>query len=119
MMTNLIRIKSNEYQVPFVRFRETDYRHDRRSTVTIVTELEYAAVVALFTDPGEWSAVRHYEPFTDAEGNTVQEADIVTDCTGYDVLCSIRDNRDGLLEVVMGKITDSEALAELREVLEG
>jgi hypothetical protein len=49
----------------------------------------------------------------------VEKADIVTDCTGYDVLCSIRDNRGGLLEVVMGKITDSEALAELRQVLEG
>lgn len=119
MMTNLIRIKGTDYPVPFVRFREKDFRYDRRSTVTIVTELEYAAVVALFTDPGEWSAVRHYAPFTDAEGNTVEEADIVTDCTGYDVLCSIRDNRDGLLEVVMGKITDGEALAELREALEG
>lgn len=108
-MKYLLNIKGIEYEAKFVRFRDADFRNGNRSTVTIVTELSYAEVVELFSDPSEWSLTQKHE----------LEPDIVTDCTGYDVLCSIRDNRDGLLEVVMGKITDSEALAELREVLDG
>ena len=107
-MTNLIRIKGTEYTVPFFRIRDEDFRHGGRSTVTIVTELEYAAVVALFSAPGEWAAILR-------DG---KEPDIVKDCTDYDRLVSIKDNRDGVLEVVMGKITAEEALAELREELE-
>ena len=118
-MTNLVKIKGNEYMVPFARFREKDYRHNYRGTVTIVTELPYAEVVDLFSAPGEWSVIKRFDPITDAEGNVQQEPDIVTDCTDYEVLCSIKDTRTGVLEVVVGKITDSEALAELREVLNG
>ena len=76
-------------------------------------------MVALFSDPGEWSYIRRYEPKTDAEGKVMNWDDVVTDCTGYDKLLSIRDNRDGLLEVVMSKITAEEALDELREALNG
>ena len=106
-MTSLIRIKGTDYPVPFFRIRDEDVRHGGRSTVTIITELEYAAVVALFSEPGEWYAVRQYE----------NDPDIVTDCTDYDRLVSIKDNRSGVLEVVMGKITAEEALAELVEAL--
>jgi hypothetical protein len=107
MMTRLIKVKGTEYPVPFVRFRDRDYSFSNRSTVTIVTDLSYETVFALFSDPGEWSDIRRYEDGTE----------IVTDCTGYDRLLSIRDTRTGVLEVVMGKMTDSEILAELLEAL--
>lgn len=117
-MKHILKIKGGEYTVPFVRHRDKDRRHEERSTVTIVFDLEYATVVALFSEPGEWSHTRRYDPKTDAEGNVIyQEPDIVTDCTDYDRLLSIKDNRNGVLEVVMGKITAEEALAELVEAL--
>lgn len=119
MLTYLVKINDTEYPVKFVRFREKDCRHDHRNTVTLVAELTHAEVVALFTAPGEWSVIKRYEPTTDAEGNTIQEPDVVMDCTGYEVLCRIRDDLTGLVEVVVGTITDSEALAELLEVLNG
>ena len=107
-MKHILKIKGGEYAVPHVIYRDKDPWNGKRSTVTIMTDLEYAAVVALFSDPGEWS-------------HTVQvdgEPDIVKDCTDYDRLLSITDNRDGVLEVVLSKITAEEALAELKEVLE-
>lgn len=107
MMQNLIKVKDTEYPVSLLFFRDRDYHYGRRSTVTIVTDLEYAAVVDLFSEPVEWYAIKRYE---DAE-------DIVTDCTDYSKLLSIRDTRTGVLEVVLGKMTDSEILAELLEAL--
>lgn len=119
-MKTLLNIKGNEYEVAIAAFRETDILHERRSTVTLMTNFAYSEVVELFTNPGEWSITEKFVPSTDANGNvTYQRPDRVRDCVEYTVLCSIRDKRDGLLEVVMGKITDSEALAELREVLNG
>ena len=118
-MDHILKIKGSEYLVPFIRFRDRDPRHGSRSTVTIVTDLEYAVVVALFSEPGEWSHIMRYEPKTDTDGNVHQEPGVVKDYTEYDRLLSIRDNRCGVLEVVMGKITAEEALEELREVLEG
>ena len=107
MTQNLIKVKDTEYPVSFVHFRDRDYHYGRRSTVTILTDLEYAAVVALFSEPGEWSAIKRREG---AE-------DILTDCTDYSKLLSIRDTRTCVLEVVLGKMTDSEILAELLEAL--
>ena len=106
-MNKIIRIKGTDYPVPFFRIRDEDLSYGRRSTVTIVTDLEYAAVVALFSEPGEWFAIMQYE----------NDPDIVKDCTAFDQLLSIKDNRTGVLEVVMGKITAEEALAELLEAL--
>ena len=118
-MKHILRIKGGEYVVPHVIYREKDPFNGKRSTVTIITELEYAAVVALFSDPGEWSHTKQFEPRMDTEGNVVhQEPDIVKDCTDYDTLLSIKDNRCGMLEVVLSKITAEEALTELKEVLE-
>ena len=113
MPKKLIRIKGVDYPVPFVRFRKNDPQQNGRSTVTFLTELEYAAIVALFAEPEDWSVVVQHEPTADGE----ERPDTVTDCTDHDVLCSIHDGRNGLLEVVMGKMTDSEVLAELLEAL--
>lgn len=119
-MKHILKIKGGEYEVPHVIYREKDPFNGKRNTVTIITDLEYAAVVALFSDPGEWSHTMQHEPRMDTEGNVVsQQPDIVKDCTDYDTLLSIKDNRDGVLEIVMSKITAEEALAELREALEG
>ena len=107
-MNNLINIKGTEYPVSFIRLREQDFRFGNRSTVTIVTDLDYADVVALFSEPGAWSAIKRIEG----------SADKVTDCTAYEKLLSIRDDRSGTLEVVVGKPTDAEILTELVDVLD-
>lgn len=113
-----LNIKGSEHLVDFVRFRDADRSHGNRGTVTIVTAMGYDEVVRLFSEPGEWSVTRSYEPRLDAEGNVVyQEPDNVIDCTGYEKLLCITDTRSGVLEVAMGKITDSEALSELREAM--
>ena len=101
-MTKL-KIKGGEYAVQFVRFRDMDFVNGNRDTVTIRTEQSYAEVVGLFDDPGEWSVVN---------GETEK------DCTDYCKLLSIKDTRNGVLEVVMSKMTDGEILAELKEALE-
>ena len=101
-MTTVLRINKTDLPVTSVRWQ----KHGR-STVTFAVEMEYAAVVALFSDPGEWSVVIQNE----------DEPEVVKDCTGYDMLCSIHDRRGGKIEVVMGKMTDSEVLAELLEAL--
>lgn len=99
----ILKIKGGEYAAPFVRFRDMDFIHGNRNTVTILTEQSYAEVVGLFDDPGEWSVVN---------GETEK------DCTDYCKLLSIKDTRNGVLEVVMSKMTDGEILAELKEALE-
>ena len=113
-----LNIKGAEHLVEFVRFREADRSHEKRGTVTIVTAMGYDEVVRLFSEPGEWSVTRSYEPKLDVDGNIIyQEPDVVIDCTDYEKLLCITDTRAGVLEVVMGEITDSEALAELQEAL--
>ena len=102
-MQKIVKIKGGEYAVPFFRFREKDFSFGNRDTVLILTELSYAEVVDLFSEPGEWS---------------VANGEIVTDCTDYCKLLSIKDTRTGVLEVVLSKMTDGEILAELREALE-
>ena len=81
--------------------------------VRIVTEMEYAEAKALFSDPGEWSVIERPAAIKYADGTAIQPEDIVTDCTGYDVLRSITDTMAGTLEIVVSEITDSEALAVL------
>ena len=107
MANRKIRIKGAEYSVPFAHFCEWNSGFKGRSTVSFTAGMEYADAVALFTNPGEWSVVVQHEG----------EAENARDCTDYDVLCSIKDTRDGTLEVVMGKISDGEALEELMEAL--
>lgn len=109
MVNRKVRIKDTEFPVPFVHFCERNSGFDCRSTVSFTAEMEYATVVALFTDPGEWSVVVQHE----------DEEAVVNDCTSYDVLCRIVDRRNGMIDVVVGKITDGEALEELLEVLNG
>lgn len=120
MMTQRLKIKGKEHVARYVRFRDMDARHGNRSTVTIVTSLPYEEVVDLFTEPGEWSVTYEYEPKVDGEGNVVyQEPERVVDCTDYEKLLRILDTRTGLLEVVVSKMTDGEALTELRDALNG
>lgn len=118
-MKRIVKIKGGEHDIQFVRFREKDFLFGGRNTVTILTELSYAEVVDLFSDPGEWSVVTKYEPRTGKDGEVIyQQPDTETDCTDYFKLISIKDTRTGVLEIVLSKMTDSEALAELREALE-
>lgn len=99
-MTNYVKIAGAEHEARFVRFRGRDSRHNGRATVTILLDKAYEEVNALFSSPGKWSVVRRDDAAPDH----------VTDCTAYEILCSITDWNNGVLEVVMGRATDRELL---------
>ena len=107
-MKRILKIKGGEYEAVFVRERERDPRHGSRGTVTIVMDMSFEQAAGLFFDPGEWSYVRQHE-----DGN-----EVVKDFTDYHKALHIKGDMSGTIEVVMGKMTAEEALAELKEVLE-
>ena len=109
MTTKLLKVNGAEHPAEFIRFRENDFTHGRRSTVTILTRKSYAEVLELFSNPGDWSVIERNEKSP--------ELNTEIDCTDYCKLLNIKDTRTGVLEVVMSKMTDSEVLAELLEEL--
>lgn len=115
MISYTVKTSGGEYSAKFVRFRDIDPRYAGRGTVTLLLDLPYSTVKDLFSTPGEWSVTKH---FTTDIPNAEHDPDIVADCADYSVLCCISDCQDGVLEVVVGKMTDSEILEELRGVLE-
>lgn len=114
MVNYIVKISGVEYTAKYVRFREIDPHYNWRETATVLMDIPYDTAKSIFTDPGEWSVLKR---FTSSIPDEEPETDIVIDCTDYDVLCCITDHQDGVLEVVIGKMTDSEALAELKEAL--
>lgn len=100
--------------------RVADQDWDGRASKAITLEMDYATAIGLFVDGLVWSIVQHDEVPTFDEngeqtGTEIRETE--WDNSDYDVAGSITDNRNGTITVKMGKITDSEALAELMEVL--
>ena len=83
-----------------------DPEWDYRESLAVTVSMTYEEAVAIFTDDVVWGHVYQDE-------NNTQEYDD----SEYSVAGSITDNRNGTVTVKMGKITDGEALAELREVL--
>lgn len=95
------------------------------------SEMDYATAMATFVDGLAWYIVtvtpvtklrkdENGEPVLDEEGNPVYDTEELVeefDNTDYCVAGPVTDNRDGTVTVKMGKKTDSEMLAELREVL--
>lgn len=114
MTKHLIKIKDKEYPAKFVLLARGDI-----NTVRFLVEMSHAEATELFSSPGEWFAIRRHDPYVNNAGEEQTLPDNITDCSEFEVLRSIKDTRDGMLEVVMGKITDSEVLAELMEVLNG
>lgn len=92
---------------------------DSPATVIMTARMEHSAAKELFTDPGEWYVIERHEAIQYADGTVIQRDDRVTDCTDYSQLRSILDTNNGVVEIRMGMLSDSEVLAELLEVLNG
>lgn len=110
----------------------TDKEWDNRESKAITLEMDYETAIALFVDGLAWSIVQQEEVpvferdengvyVLDENGKPIQTGTEIReaewDNSDYDIAGSITDNRNGTITVKMGKITDSEALAELMEVL--
>ena len=100
--------------------RMTDKDWDGRASKAITLAMDYATAIGLFVDGLNWSIVQQDEVPTFDEngeqtGTEIRETEY--DNSDYDVAGSITDHRNGTITAKMGKITDSEALAELMEVL--
>lgn len=118
-------IKINETLYPAtVSGRVADKDWDNRASKAITLEMSYTEALAQFVDGVPWSIVQREEvPVYEQNengtpvqtGTEVQEDE--WDNSEYSVAGDITDHRDGTITVKMGKITDSEALAELMEVL--
>lgn len=109
-----------------------DREWDNRESKAITLEMGYAEANALFVDGLEWSIVEQNEIpvyemdengeyVLDEEGNPIQIGTEIEetewDNSEFFVAGTITDHRNGKVTAKMGKITDSEALAELMEVL--
>lgn len=114
-------IKINDILYPAtVSGRVQDKDWDNRESKAITLEMDYETAIGLFVDGLAWSIVQQNEvPVFDKNGEQtgteMQETEF--DNSEYDVAGSITDNRNGTITAKMGKMTDSEMLAELLEVL--
>lgn len=103
--------------------RKSDTAWDNRESKAITLEMDYATAAALFVDGLAWSIVQETPiqvQTEDENGNVTVETKMEVeefDNSEYDVAGSITDNRNGTITAKMGKMTDSEMLAELLEVL--
>lgn len=88
-----------------------------RDSKTIRCVMTYEEAEQLFRDDTEWSIVYQPEAYVDENGQTVTPDPVIYDNSDYTVAGDIIVHRDGTVSVKMGKITDAEALAELREAL--
>lgn len=127
-METYVKIGTSEYPAT-VMGRMADPAWDGRTTKTIHLTMGIADALSLFVTGARWSIVtKDYaiKPQTDAEGNLVLGEDgqpvmettpIITefDNSEYAVAGPITDNRDGTVDVKMGKYTNEEIL--LMEVL--
>lgn len=111
-------IKINDTLYPaFISGRVSDRDWDNRESKAITLEMSYADAMALFTDDLDWAIVYHADGYVGENGETVTPEPEVYDNSEYSVAGPVTDNRNGTVTVKMGKITDSEALAELLGVL--
>ena len=105
-------VKINDTLYPAViNGRMADIEWDNRESKAISLEMDYATANKLFVDGLEWSIVEEAED----DNGIIQQVE--WDNSEFTVAGSITDHRNGRVTVKMGKITDSEALAELMEVL--
>lgn len=126
-------VKINETLYPAtISGRVADKDWDNRASKAITLEMDYETASKLFVDGLNWSIVQQNEvpvyqvdedgrAVLDESGNPIQTGTEIQesewDNSEYDVAGSITDHRNGTITAKMGKITDAEALAELREVL--
>lgn len=114
----MINIKINQTLFPArVTAITRDPIWDWRDSKSITLEMTHAEAAGLFVDGAAWSEVVPERSYTKPNGETVTVPEREIDCADYCVAGSITDHRDGTVTVKMGKKTDGEMLAELREVL--
>lgn len=102
-------IKINDTLYPaIINGNVKDRAWDDRESKTITLEMAYADAIALFVDGLAWSILMDVEKEQeDGSIVTVQEE---YDNSEYSMAGSITDNRDGTLDVKMGKPTQIETL---------
>lgn len=115
-MDTYLKIMDTLYPATF-RGRTQDNEWNGRSSIAVTLEMTYAEAAAVFVEDLQWSLVQEPESWSDADGNTFVPEPVETDYSDYCKAGPITDNRNGTVTVKMGKITDSEALEELMEVL--
>lgn len=100
---------ANGREIPATFFGKTkDYDWDERETKTIHLEMTHAEAVELFTDGLSWSI----KCVTPAEKEGEEPRVEVFDNSEYKLAGAITDNRDGTLDVMMGKLTPFEQFIE-------
>ena len=129
----MIFVKFNDTLYPAaISGKVSDSAWDNRASKAITLEMDYATAIALFVDGLAWSIIQQNEvpvyqvdedgrAVLDENGNPIQTGtemqETEWDNGEYSVPGDITDHRNGTITAKMGKITDSEALAELMEVL--
>ena len=114
-----IKINENLYPAT-INGKMHDSEWDERASKSITLEMDYETANKMFVNGLVWSIAQECKVATfDENGDqngykTVMEE---YDNSDYDIAGTITDHRNGMITVKMGKITDSEALAELMEVL--
>lgn len=102
-------VKINDVVYPAtINGKMADREWDDRESKTITIEMAYADAIALFVNGLAWSILMDVEQEQeDGSVITVQEE---YDNSEYSMAGSITDNRDGTLDVKMGKPTKIEML---------
>lgn len=90
--------------------QKRDTAWDGRESKTIHLEMSHGEAMSVFTDDAPWSIL--YQPEgADSEGNPWPEE--AYDNSAYCIAGPVTDNRDGTVDVKMGKPTAAELLAVL------
>lgn len=104
------------------RLRDSDW--DNRESKAIKATMSYSEALTLFTNDVKWSIIQDVEEtveHVDEEtGATTYEVVTKQECydnSDYNIAGDITDHRNGTVTVKMGKLTATEMLAMLEEVL--
>ena len=117
-VSSMTYIQINDKTIPATITGKTQDRDwNNRESKAVTVALTYEEAKSMFVDDAPWAIVYQEDSYMDETGETVTPEPVVYDNSDYSVSGPITDNRDGTVTVKMGKITDSEALAELREAL--
>lgn len=100
---------ANGREIPAEFYGNTkDYNWDEREVKTIHIAMTHEEAVAFFTDNLVWAVKCVYEPEKEGEEPRVE----VFDNSEFRLSGAITDNRDGTVDVKMGKFTAFEQFVE-------
>lgn len=113
---NYVKINGILYPAEIMgKMQDRDWGNRESKAITL--EMDYATAIGLFVDGLAWSIVHQPDSYENEKGETVVPDPIEYDNSDFYVAGAVTDNRNGTVTVKMGKKTDSEMLAELKEVL--